>query len=78
MKQNPKTKVQPERDKMQKGLKSPDNSQQSATHDLATLSRTDIQDMSREDILALQQTIGNQAVARLLAQRQEELPEEEL
>jgi hypothetical protein len=69
MKQHANTKIRPELEEKQNGQKSPDHSQQTAAPDLATLSRTDIQNLSREDILTLQQTYGNRAVTRLLEQR---------
>jgi len=76
MKHDAKIHVQPERDEKLKGQKPPIQSQKTATPNLANLTQNGIQNLSRDDILALQQTIGNRAVARLMAQRPE--PEEEL
>ena len=69
MKHHAKTDVQAEQDEKLKGHKPPIQSQKTATPDLANLSQTGLQGMSRDDILTLQRTIGNRAVARLMAQR---------
>ena len=69
MKQNAKTQVQTESDEKQQGEKSPEQAQHTSAPDLAALSQTDVRDLSREDILTLQQTYGNRAVARLLEQQ---------
>ena len=67
---HPKTQVQPESTEKQKGHKPPIQSQKTTTPNLTDLSQTGLQHLSPADILALQRTIGNRAVARLMAQRE--------
>ena len=70
MKHNLKIHATPEREERKSAHKPPLKSQATATHELPNLNQANIENLSREDILALQQTYGNQAVARLLEQRQ--------
>ena len=70
MTHNAKIHAQLEHDEKLKGQKPPIQSQKTATPNLANLTQNGIQNLSRDDILALQQTIGNRAVARLMAQRE--------
>ena len=70
MTRDAKIHVQPERNEKLIGQKPPIQSQKIATPNLANLTQNGIQKLSRDDILALQQTIGNRAVARLMAQRE--------
>ena len=77
MKYGMKIKTKPEREEKQNGHKPPRHSHDTATKDLANLSNQEIENMSREDILSLQQTYGNRAVNQLLAQRQGEEEDEQ-
>jgi hypothetical protein len=69
MKQHANTAVRPELEEKKSGQKSSNQSQQTTVPDLANFSQTDIRNLSREDILSLQQTYGNRVVTRLLEQR---------
>ena len=72
MERNARIHVQPEHIKKQKEHKSPIHSRQTTTPNLANLTREDLRNLSRDDVVRLGGIIGNRAVSRLMAQRQEE------
>ena len=71
MEHEAKSNVQPEREEYQKEQEPQVQSQISASHDLPDISQDGIRNLTREDVVALQQTIGNRAVVRILSQRQD-------
>ena len=76
MEHDAKIRVQPEHIKKQKENRPAVQSQKPANPNLANLTRTELQQMSPADVIRLSGIIGNQAVGRLMAQRQAEEEEE--
>jgi hypothetical protein len=76
MERDAKIHLQPEHSKKRKGDKPLVQSQKSTTPNPANLTRSELQHMSPADIIRLSGIIGNKAVGRLMAQRQEEEEEE--
>lgn len=72
MKKGAKTHAQSERAEKQKGHQPKNQSQVTASYDLSNLAQTGSQQLSPDNVLALQQTIGNRAVERLLEHRPDE------
>jgi len=69
MKHDAKIHAQPERDEKTSTLKPPVPPEKTAKSGIVNLDQNDLQDLSPDDILDLQRTIGNKAVARLMALR---------
>jgi hypothetical protein len=76
MKHDAKVHVQTETTEKQQGHKPATQSKETATPDLANLTNTDLQHLTPAAVARLSELIGNRAVARLMAQRQEEEEEE--
>jgi len=64
--------VQPEHTEKQKARRFPIQSQKAGTPNLTNLTQTELQHLSPADVVRLSGIIGNRAVARLMAQRQED------
>jgi hypothetical protein len=75
MKHDAKVNVRPESTEKQQGHKPPIQSQETVTSNLANLTQTGLQHLSPADLVRLRGTIGNRAVARLMAQRQISYPD---
>jgi hypothetical protein len=70
MKEEAKSNIQPEREENQPGFESQIQTQEAAFPIPPNPNQTGIQNLTREEIIALQQTVGNRAVTRLLTQHQ--------
>ena len=71
MKHDAKSHIHPERDEKTTTPKPPSHSEKTANPGTMNLDQNDLQNLSPDDILDLQRTIGNKAVTRLMAQRRE-------
>ena len=77
MKHDTKVHVQPQSNKKHQGHQHPIQSKETATNDLANLTKTESQQLQQDDVVRLSGMVGNREVARLMAQRQEDEEDEE-